>query len=115
MISVSENFDGHDVLQQASYAFPPATYMQYLQNSDIQARIGARVQLDQFQIAPIQCSTISCTPATTHAVSSLYPAMWYRVDFMCSSGRVISARTLTLPSTTPSNPWLMFSVFRLHT
>ncbi|KAF8273258.1 putative carboxypeptidase S1 [Lactarius quietus] len=37
---ISENFDIYDIVQ-TDYAFPPATYVNYLQDSEIQARIGA--------------------------------------------------------------------------
>lgn len=38
------DFDIYDVRQGSDMAFPPVTYMNYLQNSTIQARIGAQVQ-----------------------------------------------------------------------
>ena len=40
---IPENFDPYDVTQPANYSFPPVTYNSYLQNSNIQARIGAQV------------------------------------------------------------------------
>ncbi|KAF8270899.1 carboxypeptidase S1 [Lactarius quietus] len=40
---ISENFNVYDILQ-TDYAFPPQTYLSYLQDSEIQARIGARVE-----------------------------------------------------------------------
>ena len=41
---ISENFDVYDVVQPADYSFPPPTFTYYLQDSKIQAQIGAKVQ-----------------------------------------------------------------------
>ncbi|KAN0124585.1 carboxypeptidase S1 [Lactarius tabidus] len=37
------DFDLYDIRQEFYYSFPPATYVYYLQDSNIQSRIGARV------------------------------------------------------------------------
>jgi hypothetical protein len=38
------DFDPYDIRQTADVLFPPITYISYLQDSDIQRRIGAQVQ-----------------------------------------------------------------------
>jgi hypothetical protein len=44
------DFDPYDIRQGANTPFPPITYMTYLQDSDIQMRIGAQVQFQNCSI-----------------------------------------------------------------
>jgi carboxypeptidase C (cathepsin A) len=86
------DFDIYDIRQGSDMAFPPVTYVNYLQDSKIQARIGAQVQFQNCSISVFNnfVNTGDCRPPHVfnlvhgvgspnpqmHAVSSMTSARW---------------------------------------
>ena len=68
---ISENFDVYDILQPADYSFPPSTFTPYLQDSKIQAQIGAQVQFQNCSVT-VEDNFINsgdCRPASLAQLS----------------------------------------------